>query len=88
MVTCLICQKELMHVYSFKLHLRCNNKCMKVTNDLYYERDLLLQKIEKGDKTKETIDEHSRLNERYNSLIRYKQTNIITPTLYGLSSLN
>ncbi len=87
MVTCLICQKELMHVYSFKLHLR-SYKCLKVTNDLYYERDLLLEKIEKGDKTKETIDEHSRLNELYNSLIRYKQANIITPTLYGLSSLN
>lgn len=87
MVTCLICQKELMHAYSFKLHFR-SNKCLKVTNDLWYERDLLLQKIQKDNyiKTK-TEDEYQKLNVLYTRLIMYRQANGIKPTLYSLNSL-
>jgi hypothetical protein len=87
MVTCLICQKELMHVYSFKLHLG-SNKCLKVTNDLYYEIDLILQKIQNDNYIKiKREDEYNRLNILYTRFILYKRVNHINPTLYSLSLL-
>ena len=63
MVTCLICKKELKLESSLKNHLY-SDKCLKVTNDLYYECDIALQKYEA-------------LRDFHSTLIEYRQENMI-----------
>ena len=75
MTTCKICQRKLKSgdetVY-FASHLT-SNRCLKVTNDLWYQRDLLLQKIEAGDNSDETAEEHKKLDDLYKYYINYRR---------------
>ena len=75
MSTCKICAKTLKSSDEskyFASHLN-SNKCLKVTNDLWYERDLLLQKIQAGDTSEKTVEEHKELDELYISYVKYKR---------------
>ena len=75
MSTCKICQRKLKSGDEspyFASHLT-SNKCLKVTNDLWYERDLLLQKIQAGDDSKETFEEHKKLDDLHKSYMKYRR---------------
>tara|TARA_R110000823_G_scaffold262682_4_gene383279 strand:- start:80 stop:334 length:255 start_codon:yes stop_codon:yes gene_type:complete len=70
MVTCLICKKELKLESSLKNHLY-SDKCLKVTNDLYYECDIALQKYELA------LQKYEALRDFHSTLIEYRQENMI-----------
>ena len=75
MSTCKICKRKLKcgdETTRFSSHLT-SNRCLKVTNDLWYERDLLLQKIQTGDDSKETFEEHKKLDDLHKSYIKYRE---------------
>lgn len=71
MFECIICGKKLRVGKNLNAHF-WTNKCLKVTNELWYQRDLLLQKIEKGDNTDETLGKHKELDDLYNSYMKFK----------------
>jgi len=73
MFECFVCQKQLKHnnLNTVSSHFR-TNKCLKITNDLWLERDLLLQKIQKGDKSTDTLEKHHDADVLYNSYVKFR----------------
>ena len=74
MFDCEVCGRHLKNytLASVSSHFG-SNKCLRITNDLWYQRDLFLQKIEKGDKTDETLKKHHDANVLYNHYIKFKR---------------
>ena len=72
MFECLICGKKNKWGGRLNAHF-WTNKCLKVTNELWYQRDLLLQKIEKGDNTDETLEKHKEADDLYNSYMKFRE---------------
>ena len=75
MSVCKICGKQLKtsgeSVY-FSKHVR-SWRCLKITNDLWYQRDLLLQKIENGDASIDTLQEYETLDKKHEMLMDYRR---------------
>ena len=78
MFGCLICGSTLRNESSKKLGAHFKTiKCLKVTNELWYQRDLLLQKMEKGDNTDETLEKHQEADDLYNSYMKFKRDAVV-----------
>ena len=74
MFDCKVCGRHLKNytLRSVSSHFG-SNKCLRITNDLWLERDLLLQKIEKGDGSFDTFKKHKEADELYKEYIKFKR---------------